>query len=63
MFSDNLKNLRLRNRMTQKQLAQKMNVSTKTISHWESGYSFPSVSAVKKLKKILNVTYEQLLDK
>ena len=62
MFKDNLKTLRLFNNLTQQSLADKLGVSFKTISHWESGYSEPSLSFLIKLKEILNVSYEELLD-
>ncbi len=62
MFKDNLKNLRKLKNMSQQQLAEKLNVSFKTISHWELGYSEPSLAILTKLKEILNASYEELLD-
>ena len=59
MFKDNLKKLKS---LSQQQLAEKLNVSFKTISHWELGYSEPSLSMLTKLKKVLNASYEELLD-
>ncbi|MBO5954636.1 MAG: helix-turn-helix transcriptional regulator [Clostridia bacterium] len=62
MFKDNLKNLRKLKGLSQQQLAEKLNVSFKTISHWELGYSEPSLSMLTRLKEILNASYEELLD-
>ena len=62
MFKDNLKNLRLFNNLTQQGLADKLGVSFKTISHWESGYSEPNLQLLIKLKKILNTSFEELLE-
>ena len=62
MFKDNLKNLRLFNNLTQQGLADKLGVSFKTISHWESGYSEPTLQLLIKLKKILNTSFEELLE-
>lgn len=62
MFKDNLKNLRKLKNFSQQQLAEKLDVSFKTISHWELGYSEPSLSLLIKLKEILNASYEELLD-
>ena len=62
MFKDNLKNLRQFNNLTQQGLADKLGVSFKTISHWESGYSEPSLEMLVKLKQILKVDYEDLLN-
>ncbi len=62
MFKDNLKSLRKLKGLSQQQLAEKLNVSFKTISHWELGYSEPSLAILCKLKEILNASYEELLD-
>lgn len=52
--------LRKNNKLSQSELAKKMNVSQVTISMWESGTSYPSVPTIHKLSKILNVTAEEL---
>jgi len=62
MISENIKNLRTANKLSQKELATELNVSLKTISHWESGYTEPPIIAIKKLKEFFNITYEELLD-
>lgn len=43
-------------------LTKMVEVSFKTISHWESGYSEPSLELLAKLKNLLKVDYEDLLD-
>ena len=62
MFKDNLKSLRLFNNLTQQALANRLGVSFKTISHWESGYSEPSLQLLVKLKQVLNTSFEELLE-
>lgn len=62
MFNKNLKTLRIMNNFTQQQLAKNLDVSFKTISHWESGYSEPSLQQLAKLKQILNSSYDELLE-
>lgn len=62
MFSKNLKSLRTANKLTQFQLAEKLNVSYKTISHWENGYSEPQLDLLVKIKQIFNCSYEDLLE-
>ena len=54
--------LRKKNKLTQAELAEKLNVSFKTIIHWEMGYSEPSLSLLVKLREILGASYEELLD-
>ena len=46
---------------TQKQLADKMNISDKTISKWEKGLGCPDVSLLKELSEILEVNIEKIL--
>ncbi|MEL7648452.1 MAG: helix-turn-helix domain-containing protein [Sedimentibacter sp.] len=53
--------LRKENRMTQKQLADAMNISDKTISKWERGLGCPDVSLLSELSQILGVNIEKLL--
>ncbi|MDR2939993.1 MAG: helix-turn-helix domain-containing protein [Clostridiales bacterium] len=53
--------LRKERGLTQKQLADAMNISDKAISKWERGLGFPDVSLLKELAKILNVNVEKIL--
>lgn len=62
MISKNIKTLRIESKLSQKELANLLDVSYKTVSHWESGYTEPSIDAIKKLKNIFDVSYEDLLD-
>lgn len=39
MLKDNLKTLRRMTGLNQRQLADELGVSVKTVSHWEAGYS------------------------
>lgn len=43
-FGDNLQNLRKQKRMSQEQLAEKVNVSRQSISKWERGESYPTMN-------------------
>lgn len=46
---------------TQKQLAEKLNISDKTISKWECGNGFPDVSLLIPLCSELEITVNELL--
>ncbi len=48
--------------MTQKDLAEKLGVSNKTVSKWENGHSFPDVDLLLPLCKELNITVTDLLN-
>ena len=53
--------LRKEKGMTQKQLADAMNISDKTISKWERGLGCPDVSLLRELSEVLNVDIEKIL--
>lgn len=47
--------------LTQKQLADKINISDRTVSKWERGMGCPDVSLLHQLSEILNVNIEKIL--
>ncbi len=48
--------------LTQEQLAEKLGVSNKTISKWETGKCMPDYSVIKSLCEELDVTVAELMD-
>lgn len=53
--------LRKEKNMTQKDIADRMNISDKTISKWERGLGCPDVSLLPELSQILGVNIEKIL--
>lgn len=53
--------LRKEKQLTQLQLAERMNISDKTVSKWERGLGCPDISLLPDLSKILEVNLEELL--
>ena len=55
--------LRLRKErgLTQMQVAEKMNISDKTISKWERGLGCPDVSLLRELSNLFEINIEKLL--
>lgn len=53
--------LRKEKRLTQKQLAELLNVSDKTVSHWECDETSPDISLLPTLAEALGVTVDELL--
>ena len=47
--------------MTQAELAEKLCVSDKTVSKWETGRGFPDVSLLEPLGKVLHISVPELL--
>jgi len=62
-FSENLKILRNEKQISQTKLATALNISTKTISHWETGYSEPSISQLIQLSNFFETTIDELVGK
>ena len=56
-----IRTLRQEGNMTQKQLADKMNISDKTVSKWERGLGCPDISLIPELSDLLCVDTQKLL--
>ncbi|WP_286944811.1 helix-turn-helix domain-containing protein [Acetobacterium sp. UBA5834] len=56
-----LKALRSEKAMTQKQVAERMHLSDKTISKWERGLGCPDVSLLGELSQLFEVNIEKIL--
>ena len=56
-----LKELRNENGMTQEQLGEKIGVSNKTISRWETGNYMPPVEYLKILSDIYHISINEIL--
>lgn len=54
--------LRKEKNLTQKELADTLGVSPKTISKWECGSGLPDISIIKKISEEFNITLEELLE-
>lgn len=57
----NIKKFRLLNGMEQKDLAEKLHVSNKTISSWECDRTAPKIGMIQELSKILNCDKTDLI--
>lgn len=53
--------LRKEKNLTQKNIAEQMNISDKTISKWERGLGCPDVSLLAELSNVLGVNIEKIL--
>ena len=56
-----IKNLRKQMKLTQSQLAEKLNVSDKTISKWETGKGLPDIALIESIAKALNSSISELM--
>lgn len=60
-FGKFLSQLRKEKNLTQVQLAEKLHVTDKAISRWETGKNFPDIEIFEDLSKILDVSVSELL--
>ena len=60
-FGRKITALRKEKGMTQAKLAEKINVSNKTISRWETGEGYPEITLLKPLATALETTVDDLL--
>ena len=56
-----IRKLRENKKMTQEELAEKLFVSSKAVSKWETGQGFPDVSLIEPLAKALGISVIELL--
>lgn len=61
-FSDIILELRKSKGITQKELADKLNITDKAVSKWERGLSYPDITSISKLASILEVDSSYLID-
>ena len=52
--------LRKEKNMTQQELADKLNVTDRAVSHWENGRRLPDYSLLKDLSDILSISINEL---
>lgn len=48
--------------VTQREIAEKLNISDKTISRWENGTSYPDFEMIPKLAKVLELSVSDLFE-
>lgn len=63
IFSYNLKRFRLAKRLTQEQVAEKLNVNSQTVSRWECGTTLPDVLTLPELAKLYDVMVDDFYKK
>ena len=56
-----LSNERKKDKLTHKQLAEKLNVTFQAVSRWKKGISAPSLDFLDDLLRIFNVSIDEIL--
>ena len=60
VFAKNLKRLRAAKNMTQEQAAERLGISTQTVSRWECGTTLPDVTILPEIARLYCVTIDDL---
>ncbi len=56
-----IKELREKNKLTQLQLAEKLGVSDKTVSKWETGKGYPDITLLEPIAKAFRISVTELI--
>jgi|AGTN01.3.fsa_nt_gi Predicted transcriptional regulators len=62
MFKDRLKAIREQNKLTQRKMANLLNMTVTGYAGWEQGKAQPNIEIILKLCEILNTNPNELLD-
>ena len=57
-----IRELRKKNNLTQKDLADKYGVTYQAVSKWENGINLPEISLIRQMSKDFNISVEDILD-
>lgn len=60
-FGKQIKSARESNNLTQEDVAQKLHLSRKTVSSWETGRSYPDIATLVQLSDIYQISLDKLL--
>ena len=60
-FGKAIVQLRKEKGLTQKELADNLNVSDKAVSRWETGKNYPDIETLQQLATVLDVSVNDLL--
>lgn len=57
-----IKKIRQDNKLTQKELADKLGVTYQAVSKWENGKNVPDIAILKEMSKMFNINIDEILD-
>lgn len=56
-----IKKIRIKNKLSQEDVAKKMKITQSAVAKWENGESLPTANRLSELAKLLNCTVDELL--
>ena len=57
-----IKEIRKKNNLTQKELADKLGVTYQAVSKWETGLNIPDIAIIRQISKMYDVDINEILD-
>lgn len=57
-----IKEIRKKNNLTQRELAQKLGVTYQAVSKWETGLNIPDISIIRQISKMYDIDIDEILD-
>lgn len=57
-----IKEIRIKNNLTQKELADKLGVTFQAVSKWENGKNIPDISLLKEISRLFDVNIDDILE-
>lgn len=60
-IGNRIKNLRIKQGMSQTQFADKFNVTRQTVSNWENNKNYPDLDILEQISQEFNVSFDELL--
>mgnify|MGYP003420958312 CR=1 FL=1 len=61
-FGKLIKKIRQENNLTQKDLAEKYNVTYQAVSKWENSKNMPDISLIKQISNDFNISIDDMID-
>lgn len=58
---NSLRKIRIKQKMTQQELAKKLGIERATVTKWELGYTSPRIAKLPELARVLHCTVDDLL--
>lgn len=61
-IGENIAYFRKKNKLTQEELAEQLSVTSQAVSKWECDSSYPDITGMQSLAKILGVTVDEIIN-
>ena len=60
-IANNIKKYRQKQKMTQDELAEKLNVTRQAVSNWETGKTQPDIDTLAQIAEVFDISIEELI--